>query len=75
MKNEKGLTLVELMIVTAIIGILVAITVPKFAHILALQKAKDARAAGTGVRGALPGCDRAPGGSGVTKRGAEGRRT
>lgn len=38
-KNEKGFTLIELMIVVAIIGILAAIAIPKFAEML--EKSRD----------------------------------
>jgi prepilin-type N-terminal cleavage/methylation domain-containing protein len=52
-KNKKGFTLIELMIVIAIIGILTAIAIPKFGDMV--RKAKEAKTKGNlgALRGAI----------------------
>ena len=52
-KNQKGFTLIELMIVVAIIGILAAIALPKFADML--EKSREGATKGnlTAIRSAM----------------------
>ncbi|HOI42492.1 MAG TPA: prepilin-type N-terminal cleavage/methylation domain-containing protein, partial [Elusimicrobiales bacterium] len=54
MKNsKKGFTLIELMIVVAIIGILAAIAIPKFADLINKSKEGATKGALSSVRSAI----------------------
>ena len=53
LKKSKGFTLIELMIVVAIIGILAAVAVPKFADLVTKSKEASVKGALGSVRSAL----------------------
>jgi prepilin-type N-terminal cleavage/methylation domain-containing protein len=52
-KSEKGFTLIELMIVVAIIGILAAIAIPKFADLVTKSKESAVKGSLGSVRSAM----------------------
>jgi len=54
-KNQKGFTLIELMIVVAIIGILAAIAVPSFISYRNKSKISSCLATAASIRGAMAG--------------------
>ena len=51
--NKKGFTLIELMIVVAIIGILAAIAIPKFADLISKSKEGATKGSLSSIRSAL----------------------
>lgn len=53
MKTKKGFTLIELMIVVAIIGILAAIAIPKFADLIRKSKEGSTKGSMGALRSAL----------------------
>ncbi|MDO8734379.1 MAG: type II secretion system protein, partial [Elusimicrobiota bacterium] len=53
MKTKKGFTLIELMIVVAIIGILAAIAIPKFADLIKKSKEGSTKGSLGAIRSAL----------------------
>lgn len=53
MTYRKAFTLIELMIVVAIVGILAAVAIPKFADLIAKSKDGATKGALSGVRGAI----------------------
>lgn len=54
--NQKGFTLVEIMIVVAIIGLLAAIAIPNFANARAAARAAACRANLRQIQGAIVHC-------------------
>ena len=53
MRKSKGFTLIELMIVVAIIGILAAVAIPKFANLVTKSKEASAKGSLGAVRSAV----------------------
>ena len=64
-KVQKGLTLIELMIVVAIVGILAAVALPAYQNYTKKAKFSEVLAAATGVKSAIEICFQTNGPSGT----------